>query len=329
MRKFLVLTIAILMILSFAACSSTPDETSETDPVETPENTDTNIDDPDVTVDDTTDTEDVTDAPDTDEPVETDEPAELEFTEVNETVYVYGTNILNVRKEPSADSKQMGEMKEGEQVTRIGYNAKWSKISYYGNEYYASSDYLTTHAPLEFDDTTDTVYIIAEGNLNLRQKPSSNSDIVAYLPYGTALDRTGIATTEDEFGTVWSRLLYNGKVCYASTTHLSTEEPINEFTSVDEVVYAVSSINDRVVESLNLRAMPSLNGNIVKAVPAGTQLQRIGIAIEADADGIVWSKIVYNGTTCYASTNYLTTEAPETEAVETEAEEVTPDENEQ
>ena len=314
MRKFFVLTLALLMILALAACKSTTDE-PETEPVETPAVSDSDVDTEEITPPESDDT---TDTDETDATAETDEPEGLAFIDVNETVYIYGTNMLNVRKEPSADSEKMGEMKEGEQVTRVGYNTKWSKISYYGNIYYASSDYLTTHAPLEFEDKTDSVYIIAEDTLNLRAKPSANSDIIAYLPYGTALDRTGIATTEDEFGTVWSRLLYNGQVCYANTTHLSTEAPTNDFTAVDETVYAVSSVNDKIVESLNLRAKPSLDGNIVKAIPAGTQLQRIGIAVEADSDGIVWSKVIYNGITCYASSNYLTTNAPEaSETVDT------------
>lgn len=308
MRKFFALTLALLMILALTACKSTT-EAPEKEPEDTPEVSGSESEEltPPESGDETTDTSE------TDPSTETDEPKELEFKEVNETVYIYGTNTLNVRKEPSADSEKMGEMKEGEQVTRVGYNSEWSKISYYGNEYYASSKYLTTHAPLEFEDKTDTVYIVAEGTLYLRQKPSANSDAVAYLPYGTALDRTGIATTEDEFGTVWSRLLYNGQVCYASTTHLSTEEPTNDFTAVDETVYVVDKNGDTVVISLNLRAKPSLNSNVVVAVAPGTQLKRVGIAADKDDDDIIWSKIIYNGSTCYASSGYLTTEAPAVE----------------
>lgn len=292
------------MILSLAACKPVePDESKapETDPVD-PVVTDA----PEDTSDGTgtgTDT--------TVEPEETEEPKGLEFTEVNETVYVYGTDVLNVRKEASADSEKMGEMKEGEQVTRIGYNEKWSKISYYGATYYASSNYLTTHAPIEFDDKTDTVYIVAEGTLNLRKKPAPNSDVVAYLPYGTKLDRTGIATVEDEFGTLWSRLLYNGEVCYASTGYLSEEAPAvmteDDFTVVNEYVYVID-----VEVGLYLRSLPtrSSESKVVHTASAGTKLLRVGVAKEADDEGIVWSKVIYNNVTCYASSSYLTTEAP-------------------
>ena len=311
MRKFLALALALIMIFSLVACKPAVDtddsSADDTDPIVNPPETDV----PENTGDETEDTSETSGTGD-----ETEEPQGPEFTEVNETVYVYGTDVLNVRKEASADSEKMGEMKEGEQVTRIGYNAKWSKISYYGETYYASSDYLTTHAPLEFDDKTDTVYIVAEGSLNLRKKPAASADVVAYLPYGTALDRTGIATTEDEFGTTWSRLLYNGEVCYASTSYLSEKAPAvtptDDFNAVNEDVYIVAELNDRVIESLNLRATPSLSGNIVVSVPAGTKLLRVGVAKEADEEGIVWSKVIYNNVTCYASSGYLTTDAPET-----------------
>lgn len=300
MRKFLTLSLAVLMLFSLFSCGA---DGTETDPIDTdPIDSETLPPESEATETDPEGTE----APETEAP--------LEFTEVNETVYVYGTDILNVRKEASAESEKMGEMKEGEQVTRIGYSEKWSKISFYGNEYYASSDYLTTHAPLEFSDKTEKVYITAEGTLNLRKKPSPNADIVAYLPYGTELERTGIATEEDEFGTVWSRLLYNGQVCYVNSKLVDTVAPATDsnFKAVDnEKVYVVNKKDNKPVEILNLRALPSLNSNIVKSVAANTELTRIGISKEADEDGIVWSKVLYEGTVCYASSSYLTTTAPE------------------
>lgn len=324
MRKFLILALALVMVFSLTACKKDSDDTSDstptvTDPVDT-EATDTNTTNPSDT-DNTVEPEETDEPEDTDDtdnvgttnlPDEDEDPDGTEFVSVNETVYVYGTSILNVRKEPSKDSEKVGEMKEGEQVTRIGYNDNWSKISYYGDICYASSDYLTTSAPLSFTDKTDKVYITAEGRLNLRKKPSANADIVAYLPYGTELSRTGIADKADADGITWSRVLYNGEVCYASSSYLAKEAPLSEFEVVYENVYVVSSKDGKIVESLNLRATPSLSGNIVYTIPAETQLLRVGIAKSADDEGIVWSKILYSdGTVCYASSSYLTTVAPD------------------
>ena len=312
MRKFLTISLAILILFSLISCGNTGIETDpiDTDPIDSePLTSESEATESEATESDPKDTN----APEEKDP--------LDFTNVNETVYVYGTEILNVRKKASAESEKMGEMKEGEQVTRIGYNENWSKISFYGNEYYASSDYLTTHAPLEFSDKTEKVYITAEGTLNLRKKPSPNADIVEYLPYGTELERTGIATEADEFGTIWSRLLYNGQVCYVNSKHVDTVAPAtdDDFKSVDnEKVYVINKKDNKPVEVLNLRALPSLSSNIVKSVAADTELVRIGISKEADEDGIVWSKVLYEGTVCYASSSYLTTVAPEN-STETEA----------
>lgn len=310
MRKFLVLALALIMIFSLVACKPPVDtedpNSGDTDPIETPPVTD----DPSVT-DDTSDTSTEGD--------ETDEPTGPEFTEVNEIVYVYGTNELKVREIPSTlNNEPVAFMKEGEQVTRIGYNAEWSMISYKGETRYAHSDYLTTHAPLEFEDKTDTVYIIAEGTLYLREKPSPNADAVVYLPYGTELDRTGIATERDEFGTEWSRLLYNGEVCYANTSYLSETKPQDmpeegDFTVVNEYVYVETVHNGVAVEDgINLRTLPTLasESKVLYTAAPGTKLLRIGIAKEADEEGIVWSKVIYNNQTCYASSGWLTTEAP-------------------
>lgn len=316
MRKFLILTLALFMITSLFACKGNTDDTIDSDPIVT----DPNDTDPIGTTDD--DLTEVTNEPDdTDLPPETDAPQADAFTEVNETVYVYGTDILNVRKEASAESEKMGEMKEGEQVTRVGYNQKWSKISYYGNIYYASSDYLTTSAPLEFKDKTDTVYIIAEGTLNLRKKPTRVADIVAYLPYGTELSRTGIAKTADSEGITWSRLLYNGEVCYASTVFLANEKPTftdidDDFTTLNEMVYVVRKNGDVKVETLNIRALPSRSSNSLADVGPDTELLRIGIAKEADEEGIVWSKVVYNGKTGYVGSSYVTTDKPVSDATD-------------
>ena len=317
MRRFLIITLALVTLLSLVSCGASADETTDTTPTETQP---TDVDTSGVRIDPVE-----TDAPESSDETtasaETEEVLADEFISVNETVYVYGTDVLNVRAEPSKDSAKMGEMKEGEQVTRIGYNSSWSKISYYGNTYYASSDYLTTRAPLDFSDKTDTVYIIAEGTLNLRKKPAANSDIVAFLPYGTELSRTGIATTEDDAGIIWSRLLYNGEVCYASSSFLDTEKPSlsdtdDDFKTVNEIVYVARKNGNVTVLSLNVRALPSLSSNSLAVLEPDTMLTRIGIAKEADADGIIWSMVVYNGKTGYVSSSYITTEVPTDEVAE-------------
>ena len=75
----------------------------------------------------------------------------LEFTTVNETVYATGT--VNVRKSYSSSSESIGQLKEGDRVTRLGVskttseNYYWSKITYNGITAYVISSKLTTEEP--------------------------------------------------------------------------------------------------------------------------------------------------------------------------------------
>ncbi len=79
------------------------------------------------------------------------------FKDVNETVYVYNTESVNVRELDSASSTKLGGLSRGTAVTRTGISTdgSWSRVSYNGKTAYISSDYLTKDKPA--DATTNTV----------------------------------------------------------------------------------------------------------------------------------------------------------------------------
>jgi len=91
------------------------------------------------------------------------------------------------------------------------------------------------------------------------------------------------------------------------TTTTPKEEPKEEnkeekpaeptFTSVNETVYAKSTVNVRESYSTNSTKLGSLN--------KGDEVTRIG----KGSNG--WSKITYNGKTAYVNSSYLTTEQPQ------------------
>lgn len=86
-------------------------------------------------------------------------PKELEFTTVNETVYIKST--VNVRGKASDTAKILGQLKEGDSVTRIGISKtvdekkySWSKITFNGQTAYVISSKLTTEKPTEEEPET-------------------------------------------------------------------------------------------------------------------------------------------------------------------------------
>lgn len=94
-------------------------------------------------------------------------PPPVSYKEVNETVYA--TSTVNVRTGPSTDYEKVGQLKEGESVTRIGVGDNdWSKVIYKEKECYISSNYLSTTKPvstsypLKYSDSTATITIYKE-----------------------------------------------------------------------------------------------------------------------------------------------------------------------
>lgn len=307
MKKLLLISLVLIMVLSLVACKGNGDTTDSDTKTEPPQSTDSQgtetapstSDTPTDTEPPATDTTPAVTTPSTTAP----DPSDTAFLDVRETVYVWGTSALNIRESYSTDSKIVGEMKEGESVTRTGYNEKWSRISYYGKTCYASSAYLTTAAPLEYTSKTEKVYVTAE-QLNLRAKASPNAEIVISLKKGDEIERTGVSKTKDENGNEWSRLLFNGVVCYANSAFLSTTPTASQtltFEDKNDTVYIV------VENTLNLRNDASQSATIVAVLGYGEKLTRTGLATTKDDDGILWSRVVYQDKVCYVSTAFLST----------------------
>lgn len=74
------------------------------------------------------------------------------------------------------------------------------------------------------------------------------------------------------------------------------------FSSRNEKVYAKSEVN--------VRSSYSTSSSVLGTLSAGDSVTRTGIATKS-INGILWSKITYNGQTAYISSSYLTTEKPE------------------
>lgn len=305
MKKFLAVLLAILTSLALVACGNTTETETDVES-ESESETETNTDtESESESESETEPESETEGETENEP--TVPPVDNTFVTRDETVYVVGVStFLNVRSSNTTEDSNniVGSLKEGDSVKRVGYNETWSKIIFDGKEYYASSKYLSTKAPVEFKDTNETVYVKVENTVNMRSKPWADSEAVAVLENGQVLVRTGIAKEADEFNSVWSRVKYinaNGDILdgYVNSKFITTEAPLS-FADTNETVVITNCTQ------LNLRAEASLKGNTLFAPAAGTELQRIGIAKLADNDGIIWSRVMYQGTVCYAASDCLT-----------------------
>lgn len=177
--------------------------------------------------------------------------------------------------------------------------------------------YPDPEAMMRFRDVEETV--TAKERTNLRNIPSQGeeSSVLYTLLNGETARRTAISDAG------WSRLIYDGKVCYAVSNFLTTDLDYDPSTSggsdgfktqFDNTVETVTA-----KDTVNLRTIPSVESEesqVIGQLKNGEKAQRTGIS------GNGWSRLVWNGTTCYAVSNYLVLLDANGNAVEVETDEI-------
>lgn len=159
------------------------------------------------------------------------EPEEV-VTPAVETVIMYATAKVNVRKSPSTNGQIVATIDQRVEVEVVKHEDDWSEIIYNGSHCYVSSQYLASEMPEEEVPAEEpeaevenvetapgdvkTVAMYATNSLNVRQAPSIDGEKVATIARGTK-----VAVVEHQDGR--SKIVYNGNYCYVSTKYLTSE----------------------------------------------------------------------------------------------------------
>lgn len=240
--------------------------------------------------------------------------AMMTFQDVNE--FVTAKDVTRLRNMPSQDEdcRVLFTLENGEIAQRIAVSSSgWSKLVYNGVICYAVSSYLTTdlEVPAETeDDGIQTQFmpisdqVTAKVEVNLRKLPSvehEDATVIAKLKNGQTAQRIGISDNG------WSKLKYNGVICYAVSSYLlpldskpaETEDISSEIQTEFEEVYELVTAK----EAVNLRTLPSTEHPDVKIVCKlmnGEVVVRTGINRD-----LGWSRVEYNGQVLYCVSSYL------------------------
>ena len=179
---------------------------------------------------------------------------------------------------------------------------------------------IETNDSIEPDSNFETVTISPEANMNfqnvnesvtakievnLRDIPSQGSDstVIATIKNGEVVKRTGMSP----YG--WSRLEYNGQICYAVSSYLTTDtNPTTEATTPntqDETTTMKNQFIDVNVqvtpkEEVNLRTLPSVtDSEVVVTIKNGDVVTKTGVS------NLGWARVIYNGQILYCIDSYL------------------------
>ena len=232
------------------------------------------------------------------------DPSDFVVISPAQTVYVT-TNDLNLRTQPSTNGAIVARLAFGTKLERIGKNAAgWSKVLVNGNEYYVSSDYLTT------EDVTGASFTLLEepenktvtaDTLKIRTSPwmdEMDENVAGYLRKGDVVKC--VAKSPDGY---WYRIeLTEGTFYYVGALYLSgyipgpivpdnpddpdvPERPTVTFTTLTEPVlmYAVNKSGGVRVygEPDNLTAT-------VKTLTVGAAVRCVAVS----TDG-TWYKVTF------------------------------------
>ncbi len=145
-------------------------------------------------------------------------------------------------------------------------------------------------------------HVTAKDETNLRDIPSQDdmAQVLHTLQNGDVVMRTGVS----ESG--WSRLIWEGKTCYAVTSYLTTHlEPVAP-TEDDgiETEFAPNSALVTAKDVVNLRPQPSVTApasEVKVKLYKGDTAQRTGINTD-----VGWSRVEYKGQILYCVSSYLT-----------------------
>lgn len=141
-----------------------------------------------------------------------------------------------------------------------------------------------------------TRYVKAQ-SLSIRKSASNSASVLGYYVYGTKV--TCYATTGG-----WTKVKYNGKYAYISTSYLATSKPktvqISSATTSKTAKSSSSYTRYVTASSLTIRKKAS-------ASSASAGVYRKGDKVTCYGTSGSWTKVKVNGATCYVSTKYLST----------------------
>ncbi|WP_142339828.1 3D domain-containing protein [Bacillus cereus] len=131
------------------------------------------------------------------------------FTTSAKAETIVTTDVLNVRENPTTESKVVGKLLDGYKVNVLHTENGWSKVQLNsGKEAFINADY-----------TKDTYYVTANV-LNVRASANTDSEILGKLK------KDDVIETAHQVQNDWIQFEYNGKTAYVHVPYLTGKAPV-------------------------------------------------------------------------------------------------------
>lgn len=162
------------------------------------------------------------------------------------------TDVLNVRENPTVESKLVGKMLSGNTLDVINTENGWAKIKLNGKEVFVSAEF------------TKSTYYVTAGVLNVRAGANTDSKILGKLNKDDVIETTNQVQNE------WLQFDYNGKTGYVHVPFLTGTAPVIEKKEVVTQEEAPVRVNTQVKNNKVVKSKESVK-NVESSKPVAKQ----------------------------------------------------------
>ncbi|PGM64139.1 enterotoxin [Bacillus cereus] len=138
------------------------------------------------------------------------------------------TDVLNVRENPTVESKLVGKMLSGNKLDVINTENGWSKIKLDGKEVFVSAEF------------TKSTYYVTANVLNVRAGANTDSEILGTLKKDDVIETTNQVQNE------WLQFEYGGKAAYVHVPFLTGKAPVIERKEIPAQAEAPTKVKTAV-----------------------------------------------------------------------------------
>ncbi|MGP2421439.1 cell wall-binding protein EntD [Bacillus sp. FH] len=162
------------------------------------------------------------------------------------------TDVLNVRENPTVESKLVGKMLSGNKLDVVNTENGWTKIKLNGQEAFVSAEF------------TKSTYYVTAGVLNVRAGANTDSEILGKLNKNDVIETTNQVQNE------WLQFDYNGKTGYVHVPFLTGTAPVIEKKEVATKEEAPERVNTPVKSNKVVKSKESVK-NVESSKPVAKQ----------------------------------------------------------
>ncbi|SCM98693.1 Uncharacterized protein BWINRASL_05056 [Bacillus mycoides] len=185
------------------------------------------------------------------------------FTSSANAETVVTTDVLNVRENPTTESKVVGKLQNGHKLDVLNTENGWSKINLDGKDAFVSTEF------------TKSSYYVTANVLNVRAEANTNSEILGTLKKDDMIETTNQVQNE------WLQFEYNGKTAYVHVPFLTGTAPVIEKQETAAPAKAAAPAKTQAPAPVKTAAKPAVKAAETSEPSGGRELTVVATAYTA------------------------------------------------